>query len=215
MARYVFKKKKKLVRKYGPINGLPTSVKRTSRPGMHGKKREPKLSEYGKGLFNKNKLRACYGISEKQFRNYFAKAVKADDTGEALLQLLEVRLDNLVYRLGIAPTLPAARQLVVHGHIQVEKLAARKEGENAETVYEKVDRPSYNIAVGQKVKLSPKTKAKLPPMIEESLKNAERVDYIEFNESTLEGSFTRTPTATEIHAPVEVAKIIEFSSRRL
>lgn len=218
MARYVFKSKKKLVRKYGPINGLPSNVKRTSRPGMHGRKRDPKQSEYGKGLFNKNKLRACFGISEKQFRNYFTEAVKAPDTGEALLQLLEFRLDNLVYRLGLAPTLPAARQMVVHGHIQVQKIFPKIEGEeskNEEEVFEKVDRPAYRVKVGQKIKFSAKIAKKLPPAVEQSIKETLRVDYVTFDADTNTGCFSRVPTEDEIPAPVEISKIIEFSSRRL
>lgn len=212
MARYVFKKKKRIVRKFGPINGLSPNVKRTGKPGMHGKKREGKLSEFGKGLFNKNKLRACFGISEKQFRNYFKKAVKKADTGESLLQGLEFRLDNLVYRLGIAPTLPAARQLVVHGHIQVAKLNPDQDGS---LIYESVDRPSFLVRAKQRVKLSPKTAKKLPLVIEQSLANAQRVEYVEFNSDDFSGCFTRIPSAAEIPAPVEIAKIIEFSSRRL
>ncbi|MDJ0625288.1 MAG: 30S ribosomal protein S4 [Candidatus Caenarcaniphilales bacterium] len=220
MARYVFKKKKKLVRRFGPINGLPSNVKRTTRPGMHGRKRDPKQSEYGKGLFNKNKLRACFGISEKQFRNYFAEAVKAPDTGEALLQLLEFRLDNLVYRLGLAPTLPAARQMVVHGHIQVQKLFPKPKDSEAEKkeeeeIFEKVDRPAYKVKANQKIKLSPKILKKLPPAVEQSIKETLRVDYVAFDNATNIGCFTRVPSESEIPAPVEIAKIIEFSSRRL
>jgi small subunit ribosomal protein S4 len=213
MARYIYKKTKKPVRKFGPINGLPTNVKRTSKPGMHGRKREGKQSEFAKGLFNKNKLRACFNISERQFRNYFENAVKSPDTGEALLQVLEFRLDNLVYRLGLAPTLPSARQFVVHGHIQVQKLSASEDGE-AE-VYETVNKPGYKIKAKQKIRLSPKTVKKLPPVVEESLKNANRVEYVEFDEKSYSGCFAKVPGAADIPAPVEIAKIIEFSSRKL
>jgi small subunit ribosomal protein S4 len=200
MARYVFKKKHKVVRKFGPVNGLPTNIKRTSKPGVHGKKREGKQSEFAKGLFNKNKLRACYGISEKQFRNYFSEAVKAPDTGEALLQILEFRLDNLVYRLGLAPSLPAARQLVVHGHIQVQKLNASGD----EAVFEKVDKPAYQVKVKQKVRLSPKLSKKLPPAVEQSIGQTERVEYVEFDASNNSGFFSKMPSgATDIKSPVE------------
>jgi small subunit ribosomal protein S4 len=245
MARYIYKKTTKLVRKFGPINGLPANIKRPSKPG--GKKKDGKLSEFGKGLFNKNKLRACYNISEKQFRNYFREAVKAPDTGEALLQSLEFRLDNLVYRLGLAPTLISARQMVVHGHILVEKLkaqkpqlaensSAEKEDQNPkkedkkkeeknkkeeeqtqkeETTFTKVDKPGYKVKHGQKIKLCKKLKNKMPAFIEQALQNPNRVEYIQFDENTLSGCFTRIPTATEIPAQVEISKIIEFSSRRL
>ncbi len=236
MARYIYKKTTKLVRKFGPINGLPANVKRASKPG--GKKKDGKLSEFGKGLFNKNKLRACYNISEKQFRNYFREAVKALDTGEALLQSLEFRLDNLVYRLGLAPTLISARQMVVHGHILVEKLKAQNKIENnssdeknnkkkeeknkkeqepsqEETTFTKVDKPGYKVKHGQKIKLSKKLKNKMPAFIEQALQNPNRVEYVQFDENTLSGCFTRIPTASEIPAQVEISKIIEFSSRRL
>ncbi len=213
MARYVFKKKKRIVRKFGPINGLSPNVKRSSRPGMHGKKREGKQSEFGKGLFNKNKLRACFGISERQFRNYFKRASKKTEaTGEALLHALEFRLDNLVYRLGFAPTLPAARQYVVHGHIQVAKKST--EG-SEELVYETVDKPGYEVKVKQRIRLAPKTAKKLPVVIEQSLANAQRIEYVEYDEKSGSGCFTRIPTEIEIPAPVEMSKIIEFSARRL
>ncbi|MDX1918703.1 MAG: 30S ribosomal protein S4 [Candidatus Caenarcaniphilales bacterium] len=212
MARYVFKKKKRIVRKFGPVNGLSPHVSRTTKPGMHGKKREGKQSEFAKGLFNKNKLRACYGISQKQFRNYFSEATKKTDTGEALLQTLEFRLDNLVYRLGLAPSLPSARQLVVHGHIQVQKLSAST---TDDLVFERVDRPSYSVRVGQKIRLAPKFAKKLPVVIEQSVKNAQRIDYVHYDDDSFTGHFTRIPTSAEIHAPVEISKIIEFSSRRL
>jgi small subunit ribosomal protein S4 len=212
MARYVFKKKKRIVRKFGPINGLSPNVKRTSRPGMHGKKREGKQSEFGKGLFNKNKLRACFGISEKQFRNYFKKASTKPDTGEALLQNLEFRLDNLIYRLGLAPSLPAARQLVVHGHVEVAR-STNEEG--GEPKYEKVDRPAYIVKVKQRVRLSAKITKKLPLAIEQSIANAQRIDYVEYDAGGFSGCFTRIPSGAEVPAPVEIAKIIEFSSRKL
>jgi small subunit ribosomal protein S4 len=214
MARYVIKKPKKFVRKFGILSGLPTNIRRNSKPGMHGKKREGKLSEFGKGLFNKNKLRACYGISEKQFRNYFYEASKAIDKAEALLQSLEFRLDNLVYRLGLAPSLPAARQLVVHGHVQVQKISSSlAEGV---VVFEKVDKPAYQVKSRQKIKLSAKLAKKLPVAIEQSIANVQnRVDYVEFEADSFSGCFSRIPTATEIPVEVEVSKIIEFSSRRL
>ncbi len=219
MARYVFKKTKRIVRKFGPVNGLnPLRGVRLGKPGKPAGKREGKQSEYGKGLFNKNKLRACYGINETQFRNYFAKATKAPDTGEALLQLLEYRLDNLVYRLGFAPTLPGARQLVVHGHIEVEHhrsfVQSNEEGaEQKERVFERVDRPSYRLKVGQRIRLCKKTAKKLPPMIEQSIKSVERVDYVNFDEDKLEGYLNREATGIDIKVPVELAKIIEFTSK--
>ena len=220
MARFVYKKKKKLVRKYGSINGLPYVVGRSGRIGQHARKREGKPSEYSIGLSNKNKLRACYGISEKQFRNVFAKAFKAADTGEALLQDLEFRLDNLVYRLGIASTLPAARQLVVHGHIQVQKNSnwkkrQQEEFKNLEIEFEKVDRPNYRMEVGQQIRLSKKTIEKKLPSVEESLSKAEHLEYVTFDPDTFTGCFNAKPAAGDIPTQVEVAKIIEFAARKI
>jgi len=222
MARYVFKKKSKLVRKFGPLNGIP-SAKKSSRPGMHGRKRESRQSEFGKGLFNKNKLRASWSISEKQFRNYFSKAIKSPDTGEALLQALECRLDNVVYRLGLAPTLAAARQLVVHGHIEVEALSPKKHSDQESSTnqdkeqasFRKVDRPSFSVKPKQKIRLSRKTLKKKLPLIEDSVQDAERMDYINFDKETYSGYISRLPAATEIPAQVEIAKIIEYSSRNI
>ena len=213
MARYIFKKKKRVIRKFGPTNGLPLLVNRNSKPGQHGKKREGKKSEFYKGLFNKNKLRACFGILDSQFRNYFKKASKALDKGEALLQTLEFRLDNLVYRLGLARTLPAARQLIVHGHIEVEKLSKNSDQEE-NIIFEKVDRPSYKISVGQKVRLRKKTVNKKLFAVEDSLSKAEYIDYVNFDKENLTGCFVRMPSEKEIPVDVEVSKIIEFSSRR-
>lgn len=221
MSRYVIAKRKKFIRKFGPLNGLPLIVNRTSRPGQHGKKREGKKSEFAKGLFNKNKLRACYGISEKQFRRCFVKAVKAPDTAEALLQTLETRLDNIVYRLGLAPTLTGARQLVVHGHVQVQKLCGKACSENKteakdeEIIFEKVDKPSYQVKVGQKIRLAPKTAQKKLPVVEVALSKAERIDYITFDAAKLEGYMNRMPSEQEIPNQVELSKIVEFSSRQV
>lgn len=220
MARFVFKKKKKLARKYGTISGIPHVVGRPGRIGQHSAKRGSKPTEYRIGLDQKNKLRACYGISEKQFINAFRRAFKAEDTSEALLQDLETRLDVLVFRLGLAPTMPAARQFVVHGHIEVQTRANLRyvnsdAGKGAELEYDKVDRPAYRVQAGQKVRLTEKSKSKNIPVIEESIAKAEHVDYVNFDKDKLTGCFTRIPTADEIPVEVEVAKIIEFSSRKV
>ena len=138
----------KIVRKFGEnIFGNPKFdkilAKKPYAPGQHGKKFRRRLSSYGEQLKEKQKLKACYGVRERQFRNYYQKARKTQEaTGEKLLQILESRLDNIVYRAGFAPTRPAARQLISHGHILVEN--------------KKVNVPSFLVQVNQVVSINSK-----------------------------------------------------------
>ena len=128
-------------------------LRRKTPPGMHSELRR-KVSEFKKRLIEKQKLRFSYWVSEKQFRNYVKEAFKKPGIpGETLLSLLERRLDNVVYRLGFAPTLMAGRQLVVHGHVLVNG--------------RKVDRPSYPLRPGEMVEL--KQKSKKMALVEEGL----------------------------------------------
>ena len=139
MARYTGPKSK-IARKFGePIFGEDKVLaKRTNPPGQHGANRRRKLSEYGTQLREKQKAKYTYGVLERQFRNLFDKASRSKGvTGEVLLQLLEARLDNVVYRLGIAKTRAAARQLVLHRHITVDGSV--------------VNIPSYSVNPGQLV----------------------------------------------------------------
>ena len=240
---YTLKKKKKIVRKFkGGVNGLP-NYKRLTKPGVHGKKREGKLSDYGKGLFQKNKLRACYGIKEKQFRNYFSKALKGSDTETELLVILETRLDNIVYRLGLAPSLPAARQMVVHGHFEVQSQSDyRKKKESKDTtsednkevnkeankskkekkekkedpVFEKVDKPSYQLRVGQLVRISPKVqKKKLFETVKQARTNASVLDWLTIEEESFCGYINTLPQLSQIPTAehVQIADVIVFASR--
>src|SRR5438093_6152976 len=140
MARYTGPKTK-ISRRFGvPIFGPSKSLERKNYgPGMHGpKSARRKQSEYAIALAEKQKLRYQYGLLERQFRRYFQTALtKRGVTGEILLQLLETRLDNVIYRLGLATSRPAARQLVSHGHVTVNG--------------RKVDIPSYNVKAGDTV----------------------------------------------------------------
>lgn len=219
MARFVFKKKRKLTRKYGAISGLPYIVARPGRIGQHSQKRESKPSEYKLGLTNKNKLRACYGISEKQLRVVFARAFKARDTGEYLLQDLECRLDNIVYRLGLAPTLPAARQLVVHRHVEVQTISNWRDTQSADSEVQPefaiVNKPNYRVKVGQRIRLTKKSVEKKLPFIEGIRPNNEGVEYVTFDASNFTGYINQMPVAADIPVQVEVAKIIEFLSRKV
>lgn len=201
MARYTGPKHAMCRRVGRPLCGSPKcpALKRPYPPGQHGPGRRQKLSEYGRRLLEKQKLRFMYGVLERQFRRYFERAQRArGNTGERLLQLLETRLDNLVYRLGFAPTIWAARQLVVHGHIQVNG--------------RKVDRPSYQVRPGDVIAV--REKSRRIPMIQESLENAQRVpDYLSVEPEKFQGTLLRVPARDEIPVDVEESLIVEFYSR--
>src|SRR4030043_1178729 len=154
--------------------------RRSTPPGMHPNLRR-KVSEYKKRLLEKQKLRFSYWVSEKQFRNYVRKASrKPGISGENLLSLLERRLDNIVYRLGFAPTLLSARQLVVHGHVLVNG--------------RKVDRPSYTLRPGETLSLKEKTRKM--PLVEEGLARSPArpvLPYVQTDKENFKGMLTSIP----------------------
>ena len=198
--RYI-KAKDKLSRKYGELlNGMPMFEinKRPYPPGQHGLKRT-KNSEYGSLLLEKQKLKHCYGIAEKQFRRYFSKATKIKGpTGEILIQLLETRLDSVVYRMGFSPTLPGARQLVSHGHILVNG--------------KKINIPSYAVKPGMEITL--KDSAKNLEITKNTLKNAPQVlDYISVQKDNFSGKLVEFPQRAQIPITVNERLIVEFYSR--
>ena len=160
-----------------------------------------KMSDYKKRLLEKQKLRFSYWVSEKQFRNYVKEAFKKPGIpGERLISLLERRLDNLVYRLEFTPTLLAARQLVVHGHVLVNG--------------RKVDRPSYTLRPGEMVSFREKTR-KLP-IVEESLaKSPARplLPYLEVDKENLKGRLTSIPGRDQIPLEINEALIMEHYTR--
>lgn len=175
-------------------------AKRPYGPGQHGNARKKKPSEYGKQLVEKQKLRFTYGISERQFKNLFleAKKVKGVVTGTAFMQLLESRLDNLVYRLGYGRTRRAARQLVNHGHILVNG--------------KKVDIPSYTCHPGDVI--SVKESSKNLKVIKESLESlAANVAYVEVDKEKLTGKFIRLPERSELAKDIVESNIVEFYNR--
>jgi small subunit ribosomal protein S4 len=173
--------------------------KRPYAPGQHGPNQRKKLSEYGLQLQEKQKLRHMYGVTERQFRNLFDKAGKfAGKHGENFMILLESRLDNVVYRLGLARTRRAARQLVNHGHIMVD--GAR------------VDIPSYRLAPGQTISL--REKSRNLDVVKEAIEATNFVpDFLSFDADKLEGTFTRSPERSELPAEINEALIVEFYSR--
>ncbi|MED3622759.1 30S ribosomal protein S4 [Neobacillus thermocopriae] len=173
--------------------------KRPYAPGQHGPNQRKKLSEYGLQLQEKQKLRHMYGVNERQFRNLFEKAGKLGGVhGENFMILLESRLDNLVYRLGLARTRRAARQLVNHGHILVDG--------------SRVDIPSYRVTPGQTI--SVREKSRNLAVIKEAIEANNFVpDYLTFDADKLEGTFTRLPERSELPAEINETLIVEFYSR--
>ena len=168
-------------------------------PGQHGQDRKGKLSNYGEQLKEKQKVRFMYGVNERQFKKTFTEAGKMKGVhGENFLKLLESRLDNVVYRLGLATTRRGARQLVNHGHITVNG--------------NKVDIPSYRVAVGDVVAV--KENSKDHKAIKESLeKITKRVEFVTFDDKKLEGKLVRLPERSELNADINESLIVEFYNR--
>ena len=168
-------------------------------PGQHGNDRKRRPSTYSDQLKEKQKVKFMYGLNERQFHKTFIEASKLSGIhGENLLFLLESRLDNLVYRLGLASTRRAARQLVNHGHITVNG--------------KKVDIPSYSVKVGSTVAL--KDSDKDLKVIKESLsKVMRRVEYITFDEKNMSGTYVRLPERSELNPDIKESLIVEFYNR--
>lgn len=174
-------------------------VKRPYGPGQHGNGRKGKLSNYGVQLVEKQKIRFTYGISEKQLKKTFEKAGKLDGIhGENMLKLLESRLDNIVYRMGIASTRRAARQFVNHGHVNVNG--------------KKVDIPSYQVKPGDVV--SVRENSKEHKAMKETLENINRnVEYVSFDKNKLEGTYLRYPERSELSQEINESLVVEFYNK--
>ena len=202
MARYIGPKSR-IARRFGePIFGADKVLsKRNFPPGQHGNDRRRKQSEYGSQLAEKQKPKYTYGVLERQFRNLFDKAAKSDGiTGEILLQLLESRLDNVVFRLGIAPTRAAARQMVNHRHITVDGQV--------------VGIPSFSVKPGQVV--SVREKAKSLEVIEAALAgfNHSKYPWLEWDENTKSGKFLHKPERADIPENIKEQLIVELYSKQ-
>jgi small subunit ribosomal protein S4 len=201
MARYTGPKSK-IARKFGEaIFGDDKAFEKKSYPpGMHGNnRRRGKKSEYAIQLQEKQKAKYTYGILERQFRNLFEKATRSKGvTGEVLLQLCEARLDNVVYRFGIAPSRRAARQLVGHRHITV----------NGEVV----NIPSYSLKPGDVVGVREKSKSL--QVIEDSLSSKSSVyEWISWNSDKKEGTFVSVPERIQIPENIKEQLIVELYSK--
>ena len=203
MARYTGPKSK-ISRRFGvPIFGNSKALERKNYgPGMHGPKgSRRKQSEYALALAEKQKLRYQYGLLERQFRRYFQIALtRRGITGETLLQLLETRLDNVVFRLGLANSRSAARQLVSHGHVTVNG--------------RKVDVSSYNLKAGDTVVIKDKPGSRrLAAKYLELTQIAPVPDWLTLNKDQFSGSVARIPTREEIAPIVNEQLIVELYSR--
>ena len=201
MARYTGPKTK-IARKFGePIFGEDKVLQRRNfPPGQHGQNRRRKTSEYGVQLREKQKAKYTYGVLERQFRNLFEKASRLKGiTGVILLQLLESRLDNVVYRLGIAPTRAAARQIVLHRHITVNGAV--------------VNIPSYEVKPGDVVGVREKSKSL--EVIGDALAgfNHSKYPWIEWDESLKAGKFLHLPEREDIPENIKEQFIVELYSK--
>lgn len=201
MARYIGPKTR-IARRFGePIFGADKVLaKRNFPPGQHGNNRRRKVSEYGAQLAEKQKAKYTYGVLERQFRNLFEKAAKSSGiTGEVLLQSLEARLDNVVFRLGIAPTRAAARQLVGHKHITV----------NGDVV----NIASYNVKAGDVVGV--REKAKSLEVIEAALAgfNHSKYPWLEWDENAKAGKLLHRPDRADIPENIKEQLIVELYSK--
>ncbi len=199
MARYTgpaWKVSRRL--KYSTLENGKELRKRNYPPGQHGQRRA-KLSEYSIQLQEKQKVRYTYGMVEKQFHKFFIAAGKMKGKhGENFLIMLESRLDNLVYRLGFATTRRQARQLVTHGHIQVDG--------------KKLDIPSYVVTPGQSIAL--KEASHNLTIVKEALEAlVVRKDYVSFNEQTMSGVYVRHPERSEFLPDIHENLIVEFYNR--
>ena len=174
-------------------------TKRPYAPGQHGTDRKKKSSEYGIQLQEKQKMRFMYGLSEKQFKRTFEKAEKMSGiAGENFFKLLESRLDNVVYRMGLANTRRGARQLVNHGHVLVNG--------------KKVDIPSFNVKPGSVISL--REKSLEHPAVKAALENkVARPAYVDFDEKKMSGTYVRYPERNELTSEINESLIIEFYNR--
>lgn len=200
MARYTGPKTR-IARKFGePIYGPDKHFeKRNTPPGQHGlASKRKKTKEYGIQLKEKQKVKYMYGVLERQFRNTYDKAARMKgQTGVNLLLLLESRLDNIVYRLGLAPTRPAARQLVLHRHITLDGAICNI--------------PSAQVKAGQTVAVRERSKSL--EVIQASVASAGRYAWLEFDPKTLTGKFLNVPAREEIPENINEQLIVDLYSK--
>jgi small subunit ribosomal protein S4 len=205
MARYRGPRLKKCRAVGTVLPGLTTvaTLNRPFPPGEHGTRRRSKPSDYKIRLAEKQKARWHFGILEKQFQRYVKKASRMKGpSGLNLMRLLSSRLDNIVWRMGLTRTIPAARQLIVHGHIQVNG--------------RRVDRPSFHVSAGDEIAVREKTRSKsfLTDVIEQS-STLPRPSWLDFDPAKCTGKMTATPERADLPFDLNEAAIIEFYSQKL
>lgn len=202
MARYTGPRVR-LSRRFGtPLFGPSKYLERRNYgPGVHGPKSRRKTTEYGQGLIEKQKLRFYYGLQERQFRGVYERALrKRGVTGDTMLQILELRLDSVVYQLGFAPTRAAARQMVVHGHIRVNG--------------RKVASPAYAVRANDVVEVSDSAVSR--QMASRSLESSTSrsiPDWLTLDKDSFKGTVMRVPTRDEIQPVANEQAVVEFYSR--
>ncbi len=184
-----------------PDGSTPAVQRRAYPPGQHGLKRQGKLSEYGQQLREKQKAKYTYGVLERQFANYYKEADRQSGvTGENLMRLLEMRLDNVVFRLGIVPTRRQARQMVNHGHVLVNGA--------------KLSIPSAQVSVGDKVEFSKKYQTMLENTLDpEALKGANQPAWINFDPKKFSATVLSEPQRIDIDGTINEQLIVEYYSR--
>jgi len=208
MARYLGPTLKKC-RRYGGVNletksdvrALDTKCKLTQPPGQHGATKSGRLSDFGEHFHEKQKMRFIFGVTERQFRRYFAEAARRKGaTGSNLVTLLEARLDNVVYRMGFATTRAEARQIVSHGLVMVNG--------------KKVNIPSYSVAVGDKIEI--REKAKQYTRITDAMQIAQGrgiADWLSVDPTKVLGTLVRNPDRSEVFPEINDKLIVELYSR--
>lgn len=184
-----------------PVRALETKCKLEQKPGQHGASRRARMSDYALQLREKQKLRRMYGVLERQFRNYYKEAARRKgSTGENLLQLLESRLDNVVYRMGFAVTRAQARQLVGHKGVSV----------NGKTV----NIPSYQVRAGDVIALREKAKRQL--RVQEAVSVSQQigaVDWVEVDTKKLEGVYKAVPDRADLSQDINEHLVVELYSK--
>lgn len=175
-------------------------VKRNYIPGVHGIKRQPRLSEYGQQLRSKQKAKRMYGVMERQFMNYYKNATTQEDSALYLKQLLEMRFDNVIYRLGFARSRAQARQMISHKHFLVNG--------------KKMNIPSYQVNIGDEITVRDKSKtAPLFKDLSEKLAQHNLPSWLTLDAGALSGKVVSNPTEEDVESTVEAKQIIEFYSR--
>ena len=203
MARYTGPRARMVRRLEFPVFESPkfSNLRKNYAPGQHGQSRRTKLSNYGIQLREKQRIKYLYGVLEKQFRNYFKKAQSySGPTGHKLLQLLESRLDNSIYRMGLAPTRRAARQLVTHKHFMVNNHV--------------VNIPSFLLKPGDLIQV--RDKSKKMELFQDSVRRVQGdnpMPWLTLDKAKLSGSFENVPSRDEIPEPVNEQFVVELYSK--